>query len=598
MKAALAPNGANGRTRFPRRRSKRVTSVKLIGLSFASSLALVILGTVPSVRQTVENWIHIGPVPHAGQLAVLPLIAPTDDPESAALEYGLADTLATRLTQVIGTRPLQVVPPSEVRAKGVTTLEQARQEFGVNLGLDLSLRRSGEMVRINYALVDAATHREIRGDTITAPMSDGFAIEDRVADSVVKALELDLQPQEKQLLAAHGTSEPTAYDYYLEGRGYLQEFQKAENIESAITVLNHALERDPRYALAYSGLGEAYWRKYELTHEKQWTEEAQKSCEKSVSLDSNSASAHTCLGLVYEGTGKYEEAVKQYQSATAREPTNDAAIRGLASAYQRLGQISDAEATYQAAIRARPNYWEGYNALGVFYFVQGHYSQAAEMFTRVTDLAPDSYRGYSNLGAAYQQLGGYTDAIKALKRSIDIRPSYSAYSNLATAHFRLRQYDDAAYDYSQALALDGKDYVTWGNLGSAYYYSIDKRPLAKTAYERAISGAKLKLEVNPRDAAVYADLAGYYSMLGDREEALQQIDQALKLSAGKDPEVLYGSALAYNQLGDTKLAINFVDKAIAAGYSVANISTAQALENLHSNVKFQALLQTRGSSEH
>ena len=597
VKAALVQDGVRPRRRLLGRSSKRAISGRLIALSVVFSLAFLVLGAVPSVRHKVEEWLHIGSVPRVGQLAVLPLKLPVDDPQASALEYGLADTLATRLTQIIGNRPLQVVPASEVRAKGITSLEQARQEFGVNLGLELSLRRSGEMVRINYALVDATTHHEIRGDTITAPISDGFAIEDKVAASVVKALELDLQPQQRRLLDEHGTQEPAAYDYYLEGRGYLQEFQKPENVESAITVFHYALEKDPNYALADAGLGEAYWRKYELTHDKQWAEEAQKSCEKSASLDATSAEAHACLGLVYEGTGKYEEAAKEYQSAAAREPTDDGAIRGLASAYQRLGRTNEAEATYRAAIDARPSYWEAYNALGVFYFTQGRYPQAAEMFTRVTNLAPDSYRGYSNLGAAYQQVGRYTDAIKAIKRSIEIRPSYDAYSNLATAYFRLRQYDNAAYNYSQALGLDDRDYVAWGNLGSAYYYSPSNRSKARSAYEKAITSAKTSLAVNPRDASIYADLADYYSMLGDREESLRCVDQAVKLSAGKDPDVLYRAALAYNKLGDTELSLNFLAKAISAGYSVSNVSTAQALENLHSNLKFQALLQDRTSTD-
>jgi tetratricopeptide (TPR) repeat protein/TolB-like protein len=595
VKAALVQSGARRRLQLRWRRTPRATSAKLIALSVVFSLTLLTFWAVPSSRGKLKEWLHVGYVPREGQLAVLPLTMPGDDPQGAALEYGLAETLATRLTQATGDRGLQVVPASEIRSKGITSLEQAKQEFGVNFGLQLSLRRSGEMVRVNYGLIDAKTHHEIKGDTITAPLSDGFAIEDKVADSVVKALELDLQPQEKRLLMAHGTSEPAAYDYYLEGRGYLQEFQKPENIESAITVFDHALEKDPLYALAYSGLGEAYWRKYEQTHEKRWAEEARRSCERSLSLDAHSASAHSCLGFVFEGMGMYEDAVKQYQLAIARESANDGAIRGLAETYQRLGRVNDAEATYRAAIDARPNYWEGYNALGIFYFAQGRYSQAAEIFTRVTDLAPDSFRGYSNLGAAYLQIERYDDAIEALKRSLEIRPTHDAFSNLATANFRLRKYDDAAYNYSQALARDDKDYLVWGNLGDAYYYSETNRAQAASAYEKAISIATRNLEVNPRDASVHGDLAGYYSMLGRREDALQHLKDALGLSAERDPALLYQAALVYNQLGQTTISIKFLGKAIAAGYSVSNISNAQALHNLHSSPEFQAITREHKS---
>ena len=108
--------------RRPRGSSKRLISPKLVVLSVICSAAIISLGAIPSVRNTIKGWLHVDSVPHVGQLAILPLMVPTDDPQSAAIEYGLADTLANRLTQIAGTRPLQIVPASEVRAKGVTIL--------------------------------------------------------------------------------------------------------------------------------------------------------------------------------------------------------------------------------------------------------------------------------------------------------------------------------------------------------------------------------------------------------------------------------------------------------------------------------------------
>jgi serine/threonine-protein kinase len=218
------------------------------------------------------------------------------------------------------------------------------------------------------------------------------------------------------------------------------------------------------------------------------------------------------------------------------------------------------------------------------------------MFIRVTDLAPDSFRGYSNLGATYLQVERYDDAINALKRSLEIRPTHDAFSNLATAYFRLRKYDDAAYNYSQAVARDDMDYIVWGNLGDAYYYSEASRQRAAAAYQKAISIAKNNLEINPRDAGVHGDIAGYYSMLGQRNDAVIHLRDALSLSGGTDPALLYQAALVYNQLGDTTRALRFLAKAISAGYSVSNISSAQALDNLHTNQEFQAMLQQHKSN--
>jgi serine/threonine protein kinase/tetratricopeptide (TPR) repeat protein len=591
VKAALIQDGARSSKRFQRSPSSKAMTAKRIGLSFVFSVTLLILWSVPSIRSKAKEWLHLVSVPHAGQLAVIPLTMSANDPQGAALEYGLADTLATRLTQITGRRPLQIVPATEIRAKGVTTLEGARQEFGVNLGLELSLYRSGEMVRVNYALVDAQTHDQLRGDTITAPFTDGFAIEDKVADSVVKAMEIDVQPDEKQFLAGHGTDEPAAYDHYLEGRGYLQEFQKPENVANAITAFRRALELDPQYALAYSGLGEAYWRTYEQDNDNHWADDALGACAKSVLLDTHHAGPHICLGLVYNGTGRYQEAVDQYKMAVDLEPTNDDAIRGLASAYQSRGSTSDAEKTYKSAIAARPTYWLGYNALGSFYMAVGRYAEAAEMFTRVTTLAPDSFRGYSNLGGAFVLLDRYTEAVTMFQRSIQIRPTYAAYSNLATAYFRLQQYANSAESYHQALAINDQDYVVWGNLGDAYLYS-GKRLEAQKAYEKALSLAKMRLKVNPRDASVLGDLAVYYSMVGNRQEAFSYVTRALQQSGYSDPDLLFAVAMVHNEFGETSQAVDWLAKALAAGYSARTVLVAPTFNNLHSDPRFQSLLKT------
>jgi tetratricopeptide (TPR) repeat protein len=540
---------------------------------------------VPKVNAALSN-----------QLAVLPLSTKDGNGETLAFDNGLVETLTSRLTQLGKNHPLQVVPASEVRAKGVTNLQEAREQFGATLGLQLNVERSGQLVRVNYALVDVKLHRQLGGDTITAPASDPFSLEDKVADSIVKCLEIELQPQEEKALTAHGTTQPTAYDYYLQGRGYLQESQKKENVDSAITVFGRALEQDPRYALAIAGLGEAYWRRYELDKQNRWAGQAQASCEKAIAMDANQAESRACLGMVYEGTGKYEDAVGEYRRAVELEPTNDDAIRGLASAFASLGKTDQAEKTLQSAIGVRPQYWRNYNSLGALYVSDARYEEAAKMFTQVIALAPDSFRGYSNLGATYIRLGRYPEAIKSLQNSIKIRPTEDAFSNLGTAFYSLRQFDNAAKNYSEATKLNDQDYVIWGNLGDSLYYS-GKRSNTTTAFQKAVSLAEQRLEVNPRDASVLSDISGYCAMLGRRQAAFGYLDKALQLSNEKDPDVLFEAAMVHNRFGETSKAFVWLEKAVKAGFSPTTISDAPALDNLHGDDKFQAILQNRSRHE-
>jgi serine/threonine protein kinase/tetratricopeptide (TPR) repeat protein len=442
------------RTKFSPFRILIVAALLLVTIWFGMVATWRSSKRVPKVNAAIAN-----------ELAVLPLSAKEGDNQTLAFDNGLVETLTSRLSQLSKNHPLQVVPASEVRAKGVTNLQEAREQFGATLGLKLTVERSGHLVRVNYALVDAKLHRQLGGDTITAPDSDPFSLEDRVAESIVKCLEIELQPQEERALTAHGTTQPSAYDFYLQGRGYLQEPQKRENIDSAVTVFGHALEQDPQYALAIAGLGEAYWRHYELDKENRWARQAQDACEKAITMDTSKAESHICLGMVHEGTGKYDDAVSQYRRAVELEPTSDDAIRGLASAYARLGKTGEAEKTLQVAINVRPQYWKNYNSLGGLYISEGRYEEAAKMFSQVIALAPDSFRGYSNLGATFIRLDRYPEAIKLLQNSIAIRPTEDAFSNLGTAFYSLRQFDEAGKSYCEATKLNDKKYVIWGTSG-------------------------------------------------------------------------------------------------------------------------------------
>jgi serine/threonine-protein kinase len=438
--------------------------------------------------------------------------------------------------------------------------------------------------------VDATTRRQLRADTITAAMADPFAMEDRVVESVLDNLEIELQPAERRTLAAHGTRQPAAYEFYLQGRGYLQEYHKSENIERAIEVFNRALATDPRYALAFGGLGEAFWLRYEATHDAQWAAKALAACQQASSLDSNLASAHTCLGVVYNGTGRYEQAVGQFRQAVELEPTSDAAHIGLAHAYERLRKPKEAEETYRRAIALRPHYWAGYSWLGVFYYFQGRYAEAVEMFDQVVKLAPDSFRGYSNLGVTYNAQGRYAEAILVCERSAAIRPNAAAYSNLGTAYFSMRRFAEAAQVDEKAAKMEGQYYLWWGNLGDARYWAPGQRTQAASAYQQAVLLAQEDLRINPREARTLGYLAYYYAMLENKQAALSSIEQALTL-APNDPELRFNAALTHNKLGQINQALEWLEKALAAGWSPITVRDNPFLDNLRADSRYLKLLQ-------
>jgi serine/threonine protein kinase/tetratricopeptide (TPR) repeat protein len=522
------------------------------------------------------------------QLAVLPFASTGNDPAAKAFCDGLTETLTAKLTQLTGNYPLQVVPTSEVRAEGVTSVEQARRDFGVNLVLVGNLHESGGQMRVTYSLVDAQSRRQLHADTITADSTDTFAVEDQVVDSVLGMLGLMVEAKDRSELAVHGTHDPAAYDFYLRGRGYLQDAHKPENVESAIIVFNHALERDANYALAYAGLGEAYWARYEQTQDQQWVGKAATACRRAASLAPRLANGFSCFGTVYNGTGRYEEAVEQFRLATDIDPTSEAAFMGLATAYQRLGKLNEAEATYRRAIDVRPQYWGVYNQLGKFYYAQARYDDAAKMFSQVVALAPDSYRGYSNLGGVYLAQGRYSEAVPLFERSASIRPTSFAYSNLATGYFYEQRFADAARTYEQAVKLEESDYVVWGNLAESYYWAPGERAHSAQIYAKAIALAEGSLRVNPRDTVVLYHLALFNAMLQHRAKALAYLQRAMAVTP-QDPELWFKAAKVYTQLGQTGDALAALEKAVAEGYTSFWVRDDPIFANLASDVRFQKL---------
>ncbi len=559
-------------------------------------VAAVVLGTgvaaIPSVRARIHTWLGKGGIPQEKQLAVLPFQVVGGDPTAKAFSDGLTEMLTAKLTQLTAQHALQVVPASDVRARNVTSSESARQELGVNLILTGSLQQSKGASRVTYELVDTRSGRQLRADTITMAAADPFAGEDQVVEGVLRMLELELQPAERRNLETHGTTVADAYDLYLQGRGYLQNYDKEENLQSAITVFKEALAIDPNYALAYTGLGQTYWLKYQESKESQWVQPAREACGHGLSLDKRLASAHVCLGTIYSGTGQYQKAVAEFAMAGETEPTTDDAYAGLGEAYQHLGNLAEAEKTYRRAIALRPNYWAPYNWLGVFYFSQARFADAAAMFNKVIALVPNSFRGYSNLGAALNAEGHYREAIEANQRSIAIRPTDSAYTNLGNAYFFLRQYHEAVLAQLQAVGLKEPNYLLWYNLGEAYFRDPGEQAQAPGAYRKAISLALMRLAVNPKDLSALGVLATCHAMLGEKSSAMGYLRQGLH-SAPNDPDMLFKAALVYNQFGEVNEALKWLGKALTAGLSPPMVRDTPNFDPLRSHPRFQEFVRAK-----
>lgn len=572
----------------PKRSRWRELMVALVVL--AATAALAILYKVnPKVFHFSKSSTpsEQAALPQTQILAVLPFAAIDGDPKLTALGEGLVESVAAKLSQLGQDRSLEVIAARNLQEKHVSTLSDAHTQFGANLGISLGLEPAGDLIHATYTLIDARNGRTIAGQSITVPSGDLFSIEDEIAQGAVRALHLNLRSGEQTALKVHGTTQAAAYGYYLRARGYLVDYSQKENVENAVVMAKEAIKLDPGFGMAKAALGEAYWRKYGLSKDKKWTGLATTECNDAVKLGNAGEAGHTCLGLVKDGTGQYSAAVTEYQRAVELEPSSQSAALGLGLALEHQGAITEAEKAYQRAVEAHPQSYFTYNALGGFYYRRAEYAKAAEMFEKVTQLAPEGYVGYVNLAGTYNEMGRYSDAIAPLKKSIALRSTYGAYANLGTAYFCMRSFSEAAVAYQQAEKLDPNQYVTWGNLGAALYYGGKKND-AMQAYRKAIAMSAEQLKVNPHDTDVLSDICEYYAMLGDREHALLYLGQALQYGHG-EKELLISAAQVYNELGETGLSLEWLAKAVHAGYPPQKLHDYPTFDRLRDNPTFQAL---------
>lgn len=571
---------------------RRVRIGRRLAAASAVVLALLALGFLPPIRAMIEKWVGPGG-PDVQYLAVLPLENIGGDRTNQAFCDGIMEMLTSELGRLQHPdKALWVIPASDVRKEGITSAREANQVFGAKLVVTGSVQRVLEEFRLTLNLVDVSrkTPRQLNSVVINDRLENLTRLQDETALKMAGMLDVELEPRTRESLGQGRTSVSRAYDLYVQGLGYLQRYDDAEQLDLAVEHFEKAIKEDPRYALAYSGLGQAYWRKYANTRDTRWVAPAIDNCERAVVLGDRSADVHVALGLVYKGTGRYEKSIGEFERALAIDSLDAEAYRGLAGAYGELGKPKEAEETYKRAIALKPGFWGAYNDLGLFYFRAGRFEEALPQFEKVSELTPDNTLGYNNVGACYWSLGRLAEARAMFEKSLSVKPTYRAYSNLSLIHYAEGRYEESAKMVEKAIELNDESYFTWSNLGNAYYWIPGRREEAIDVFRRCARMAEEQRKVNPRDEGVLMDLAAFYAMTGEGDLARTMIDQALAIAAD-NMTVMYEAGHAYEQVGERDKALAFVGKAVAAGYSVSVIRDDPFMRELTADDRFAAIVE-------
>jgi tetratricopeptide (TPR) repeat protein/TolB-like protein len=548
-------------------------------VGFASVLTtLIVVGWGLVHRYHVgERHTAARAAPKTRLLAVLPFQVIPEDAQRSAYSEGLRDAITTSLAQDAPLAHIEVLAASEVRAHGLQTPEEAHKELGADLVIDGSYEQHGNQVRIRYELTDASATVTGRPGEVRSTADDPFKLEDDVVAGVLEMLRVSTT---RPAAAPHrfGTQVPAAYEAYLEGVGYLRDFDITDNLKKAQERFVEATKADPEFAAAYAGLGEAQWAEYQASSDATMIAPAQASCGKAMALNAQVAEAQICQGTIDDGTGHAKRAQQEFQEALRLDPQSDTALNGLARTYEEMEEPDQAQKVYQQAIEARPYYWANYYALANFLLRRADYAQAATVLQQAAAKFPANSFLMRRLGVTYFLEGKLDEAATTFQRAIQARPHAEAYMDLGQVYLHQKSFGAAITALESAAQLKPHSFSIEADLADGYAWNGEGSK-AKARYQEALTLSRASLKVNAQDLNALMVAAYCAAALGQRSDALDDLNAALR-HAPEDAEVNYYAARVYARLGDQGAARDWTQKAIARGYSKADIESAPDMRGI------------------
>ena len=557
------------------------------GLVFAIPAArrLVIKG--PSV--SIVDKSGLPPLSKGKFVAILPFRVLGSDSSMNYVAEGINEALSSKLFQL---NDVHVAAPAEAAKQNdqKTPLPRIAKELGVNMIVTGSVQVGADNeIRITVNLQNMEEDRLQWTQVFSGVTGDLLTIEDKIYEGLETHLSANPSDAAMAAAVAHPTENIAAYNDYLKGRNALNGTIDEKNIQAAMNHFNSALQKDPGFALAYTGLADANLALYQEKRDNYWSEKAVEAARQAARLNDKLPEVHAALGSAYSATGKTVQAIEEDKRALELAPNSDEAYRRLGNAYRANGQKTEALQALEKAVQINPYYWNNLAALGNAYLAFGEPDKAVKAYSQVIQLEPDNPAGYSNMGMAYFTQGKYEDSITAFQKALKIAPSAEVYTNLGTAYFYLKRYSESLPMFEKAVQLNPEDGTLMGNLADGYRLAGNKQK-AEEAYAKAINLAYKQLRVNPRDTQAVGQLALYYAKKGDPQQAQEFVKKARAIDR-QDVYLIYIAAVVDTIAGRQQDAVKDLSTALEKGFSVSDVEVEPEFVPLASRPDYQALLK-------
>jgi adenylate cyclase len=323
-------------------------------------------------------------------VAVLPFDNLSRDPDNAYFTEGVQEEILTRLARIADLKVISRTSTQRFKSSP-DNLPQIAKQLGVANILEGSVQRVADQVRVNVQLINAASDAHLWAESFDRKLTDIFAVESDIATAIAETLRVRLTGPERQQLAKRATENLKAFQYYLQGRSYRQRNTR-EDVLTAISYYDKAIQEDRNYALAYAGFADAYSflgaLSYIAPHEgRRKTEEGAR---KAFALDENLAEAHVALGLANILFAPYNFSLgdRELRRATELSPSLAVAHFYLGISLARQGRLDEALAEYLKAHELDPLSSNLARNAAVPYFFKRDYVRALEMVRKANELGP------------------------------------------------------------------------------------------------------------------------------------------------------------------------------------------------------------------
>jgi TolB-like protein/DNA-binding winged helix-turn-helix (wHTH) protein/tetratricopeptide (TPR) repeat protein len=373
-------------------------------------------------------------------VVVIPFNNLSADPGQSFIADGITDSLITELTKISGLFVIARHTAFQYRAEPWTAADLAR-DLEVRYVLHGSVQRHGFSLRVNARLTDAATEGEMWAESYDGSMHDIFALQDRIARSVVSTLPVSLTAEEDHVLSSRDTESFEAYEHFLRGRQRYYRFAREDNLAARSFYLK-AIELDPTYARAHAMLALTYRQEFVngwSDHHQKTLDAAMQLAEQAIALDAEIPEAYFVKGLVHRERKEFLDAILAAEKAIEIDPSYADGHIVAGSVLYLAGRAEEGLALVEKAMRLNPHYPHNYQLCqGQALYVLGSYEDAADAFKAGIERYPQSERLHLWLAATYAQLGEAQHAKNEIDAVYALNPQFSPTFLEQAAAFRYK----------------------------------------------------------------------------------------------------------------------------------------------------------------